>query len=439
MKNKKISKVFITAVILVLSLSIITVFASYEHKENDTTKIIDNVVYTLSNDKKGNACYYVSEFGYSDQVAAKMTEINIASEIDGIPVTKIDTYGQNSQKFKYPLVEKIVIPESVTEIGESAFRGLTAIKSIDLPDNLNKIGRAAFYGLENLTEISIPKNIGVIPEKAFGKCTNLKRVVFEGNVFGIDNYAFYECKQLSDITQSETLDYINERAFYGCESLRYFEFPSTLDFLGSFSFSKTSLTTVSIPDGVILETYDKKATGGQFMDCKKLKSVFFEGRFYSPYIPRYFLANCESLQSVVFPPEASGITIYESAFKKCVYLRTVANSENIDYIGAEAFMGCKRLKNITLSPTVYYIEDKAFYGCKSLTAVFLKKYYWATDYLPCIDADAFGNTSDGIKFMFDNDRKDFADQLKTNLKGSGVKNARIFLPTNKRVYSSING
>ena len=43
-------------------------------------------------------------------------------------------------------LESIIIPESVLEIGQSAFRGCTSLKSITIPKSVKFIGEGAFYG-----------------------------------------------------------------------------------------------------------------------------------------------------------------------------------------------------------------------------------------------------------------------------------------------------
>jgi len=48
---------------------------------------------------------------------------------------------------------KTIIPDSVTEIGESAFDGCIYLTSINIPDSITKIGDGAFYGCSLLGKI----------------------------------------------------------------------------------------------------------------------------------------------------------------------------------------------------------------------------------------------------------------------------------------------
>ncbi|MDE7093471.1 MAG: leucine-rich repeat domain-containing protein, partial [Oscillospiraceae bacterium] len=67
------------------------------------------------------------------------TEIVIPSEIDGLPVTSIA-----SSAFWTCRIESIVIPDSVTTIGASAFSECTILSSIEIPDSVINIGENAF-------------------------------------------------------------------------------------------------------------------------------------------------------------------------------------------------------------------------------------------------------------------------------------------------------
>ena len=69
----------------------------------------------------------------------------------------------------------VVLPESVTAIGNDAFResGLTAI---ELPENLEEIGDAAFLGCFGLEELHIPAGVSEIGGFAFAMCSGLTSI-----------------------------------------------------------------------------------------------------------------------------------------------------------------------------------------------------------------------------------------------------------------------
>ena len=65
-------------------------------------------------------------------------------------------------------VKKIVLPDTVTEIGDAAFQGCTALEEVVLPKGLDKIGQLMFYGCDSLTTLEIPETVESIGLFAFG-------------------------------------------------------------------------------------------------------------------------------------------------------------------------------------------------------------------------------------------------------------------------------
>ena len=70
-------------------------------------------------------------------------------------------------------------PYSVTEIGDSAFKGCAGISEISMPDTVESIGDSAFEGCTGLSKVLIPKGIKSIRGRAFKGCAGLKKVVMK--------------------------------------------------------------------------------------------------------------------------------------------------------------------------------------------------------------------------------------------------------------------
>ncbi|MBR6070235.1 MAG: leucine-rich repeat protein [Ruminococcus sp.] len=114
---------------------------------------------------------------------------------------------------------QIVIPDSVTEIGESAFES-TPITSIDLPSGVTKIGWDAFsktkltylYIPASVTEaeqiarntdelriVRIGDSMKTVPKKLLYNCPSVEKVILPSSVELIEAEAFAECPELIEI------------------------------------------------------------------------------------------------------------------------------------------------------------------------------------------------------------------------------------------------
>ena len=77
-------------------------------------------------------------------------------------------------------IKKVVLPSTVTFIGDMAFADCYNLKSIEMPKNLEIIGVGAFENCSQLTSIKLPKTLISIGLSAFANCSNLKSVSYEG-------------------------------------------------------------------------------------------------------------------------------------------------------------------------------------------------------------------------------------------------------------------
>jgi hypothetical protein len=187
-------------------------------------------------------------------------EITVPSQIDGQPVTSITgfgTWGGMTINLPNTLVEigdsafvgnqslsTVVIPESVTRIGAQAFRS-SAISSIQLPSNLEIIGIQAFEGADKLTSIVIPNSVTEIESGAFAG-TALTSIVIPDMVTEIGSHAFAGTA-LTSIVIPDSVRIIGEGAFYNVDLTSIVIGSGVIEIGRGAFFNNTSFGGGSVP------------------------------------------------------------------------------------------------------------------------------------------------------------------------------------------------
>ena len=109
-------------------------------------------------------------------------------------------FGRNPWGSIHPALISVTIPNSVTNIGNSAFY-LNALTSVTIPDSVTII-RANSFGYNALTSVAIPSSVTIIGERAFSN-NALTSVFFEGNFGNFDLSIFSSNPNLTTITYCE--------------------------------------------------------------------------------------------------------------------------------------------------------------------------------------------------------------------------------------------
>ena len=148
-------------------------------------------------------------------------------------------------------VKDLVIPNSVTSIGDYAFRGCSGLTSVTIGNSVTSIGAEAFMGCSGLTSVTIPNSVTSIGDYAFSYCSGLTSVTIPNSVTSIGGGAFYECSVLTSVTIGNSVESIGDCAFAYCSGLTSVTIPNSVKSIGESAFNGCSvLTSVTIGNSV---------------------------------------------------------------------------------------------------------------------------------------------------------------------------------------------
>ena len=309
--------------ILLIALSIFSLNAI--HAEITWT-LSDDGTLTISGTDMPN-------YNYPDYAPWYSQRDKIQKVVIGNGVTNIGNY---AFYYCYRLTS-VTIPNSVTCIGDYAFIGCSNLTSVTIPISVTSIGDYTFSGCSSLTSIKIPETITNIGQSAFYECSSLTSLTIPNSVKSIGVSAFRYCTSLTSITIPNSVTSIEEETFEGCSGIKSVIIPNSVTNIGEYAFENCpGLTSVNIPNSVM---------------------SIGKGAFCS----------CYGLISVIIPNSVTSIG--EGVFHSCKNLTSVTIPNSVTSIKEETFEGCSGLKSVIIPNSVTSIEDEVFKGCSSLKSI----------------------------------------------------------------------
>ena len=352
----------------------------------------------------GDYCFAANKIDSSNIIAPN---VELVSENSQLETIGNHAFEQNTK------VKSIVIPATVTHIGDYAFSECTYLSSITFAENssLKTIGGHAFYGCGvyglKLKTITIPKSVTTIYAKAFYGCNKLETVNFEeggsedlvlGAVFEysslnfsgmISRHAevgevFRSCDMLHTVNLPARLIEIAPHTFhyagYSADSLTVnFGENSRLANIGEYAFYGCNLTSIVIPKTVrnlepyvndeLNLRYDRMGIGAYAFagNYSTLTSVVFEEGGTEPLtIGENAFATARKIESIEFPARLAPYTSYDGQEKA-----PFAN-------GASVFTDNDSLQSITIEDGgQYYVDIDGIVYTTGLTELVVCPVKWA--------------------------------------------------------------
>ncbi|MGM9950152.1 MAG: leucine-rich repeat protein [Lysinibacillus sp.] len=192
--------------------------------------------------------------------------IIVPAMFNGRPVTTLAHEG-----FANKDILSVQLPNTITEIGSSAFKNCTLLEYVSIPAGVTRIGGGAFQGCHSLTSITLPETIVEIGSYAFDECYNLSSIQLPKRMEYISAYAFSDTA-LEEVVVPSGIEFLGNFLFFNCRKLRTVSLQEGLKNIGNSSFAGCSaLEEIEIPGTV--EMIRKDA----FKQCRNLKNLTFNG------------------------------------------------------------------------------------------------------------------------------------------------------------------
>lgn len=243
------------------------------------------------------------------------------------------------------------------------------VKTIIIPNTVTEIGDYQFHGFNNITSITIPNSITSIGRLAFAECRSLDKVYYEGTLVDWCSITFND-------SHSNPMFY--GKHFYMRDSNNEYQevkeiiIPNTITKLGDYQFSGfNNAISITIPNSVTNIGFET------FGNCKSLDKVYYEGTIVDwCNISFHYLLNSyysAMWHYTAFDPSYSNPMFYAKHFymkdsnNEYQEVKEIIIPDTIKKIGNYQFCGFNNVTSIVIPNSVESIDDSAFLFCPSLT------------------------------------------------------------------------
>ncbi|WP_448915237.1 leucine-rich repeat protein, partial [Eubacterium ramulus] len=292
----------------------------------------------------------------------------------------------------WPFGKKIVLGEGKTELTQEDTEMFALEGSGEVPfkiaDSVTTIGDSAFKDRMGLVHIEIPSTVSSIDQDAFSGCSNLKEIILNEGLIKIGKNAFNFCVGLKNIVIPKSVESIGDNAFMSCYGMQVIvvignELPKGEgNTIGHEWYKGFTVIFSESADGL---EFGKTSKGFTYVIDSNNEATILEynGKDANPKIPSQInhkpvvtiagnaFKNRGDLVSISIPKSITEIG--QNAFYNCTGLERLIIPGNVKSIGVEAFYDCKNLQTVILEEGVENIGRQAFHSCYKLSYISIPK------------------------------------------------------------------
>ena len=267
----------------------------------------------------------------------------------------------------------LVIPNSVTYIGESAFQYTGFDGTLTLGNSVTTIGAYAFAGVSFTGDLEIPNSVLTISDGAFA----------------MDSYYYGSNSFDGNLTIGNSVTIIGENAFARTNFTGDLVIPNSVITIGDNAFSYCQGFTGSLTIGNAVTTIGASA----FNSCYGFSENLIMGSSVETIGSNAFY-GCGGFKGEITLP-ATVNYIGDAAFRSCDEITKINyNATNCTYMGnsnSPVFYDCVSISQINIGENVESIPNYAFKRCSNVTAMNV-----AAGVPPTIGSSTFGTVSRSI-------------------------------------------
>ena len=296
------------------------------------------------------------------------------------------------------LVTQIQYGASSTSVWTEGFRGNKSLQKVVLSDTVSYIGEYAFYDCDGLLEVVLSKNVKNLLPYTFGACDNLTTLTIPAGVSTVADYVFAE-EESTGWSAIKTLRFAGSAPLFGTNAFSQVSatvyYPAndpswTPQVRQNYGGQINWVADASLPGGSGVQTVVASGSCGPnaawCLDSTGTLTISGSGEVTSaPWLADYVSVirqvkveegitvlkraafyEATSLQQVNLPN--SLLVIEDACFEHCTSLKQIIIPDSVHTIGAGAFKG-SGLEKVYLSNSLKTLSSNLFANCHNLMEI----------------------------------------------------------------------